>query len=153
MKRVLKGIELLMLMSALLMLSACSNMACHRYSRVLQDADAKAELLDWGKSNIFGAAFNYDELTEGGLVGPGLASLRRSTIGDRVAVDSLSDDEIRLLGEDPLRPIGYFIGNASYRGIIVVEDNLDDVLVAERILPEEVKVRSEGMASICRARR
>lgn len=153
MKSVREKFKRFLLVAMGLMLVACSDKACDRYNRLVGNPDIESQLIQWGENEIFGAVFDYGELTEGGFVGPGHAALGRESVGSWIEVAAFAEDEVRLLGNNPLEPIGYFIGNASYRGIVVADRNLDELLVLEKILPTDIKARSERVAAICRDRR
>lgn len=136
-----------------LLLVACSDEECGSYSRLIGNPQNESLLTQWGDNVIFGGDFELQDLTEGGLVGPGYAAVRREAIGRWIEVSALSGDEVRLLGQDPFEPVGYFIGSASYRGIVVAQRDLDELLELERIPSAEVKSRSQRIAVICRDRR
>jgi hypothetical protein len=133
------------------LLTSCEKIECGQFDQALDDEKLSVQLLAWADTKFFHGAISADEMSEFGSVGPGRMKYQPSR-ADEPLPDFVKNLEIRLLGPQPLAPIGIFLGNpkSSFRGLIIANGAIDDVLRFERIPAIEVLKKGQHMAIICR---
>lgn len=146
------------LMLAGVALSGCSRTECDSYRELVEDSERHAKIVAWADSAIFSREFQREELFSGRMAGPGNVAVRMDAAGlpkpDSEALStnipqSVLSVEVRLIGSDRSNPVGIFIGQSSYRGVIIGRSSLDDVLVPARVEPHAVEARRGRVGLVC----
>ncbi len=138
------------LFASIFLLSGCTEFDCGGLEGIVQNEKSYAEITKWADENFFSHEVPDDQLASGGFVGPGRRRIV-STLSPATPVTSFS--EIRTIGINSTHPDAIFLAKGAYRGVLVSRnDDVEDVLKSEGIIPDEVHAKNQRIAAICRPR-
>lgn len=142
-------INRLVIVAILVLLAGCESIECGRYREFVEEKKRYDELIDWADKTVFSRTIGEKDVRDLGLVGPG-----RKRLVAKGAIDyqppSLPAVEIRLIGKDPYNPDAVFLGEASFKGLIVARGDVSGVISYSSILPDEVLLKKARVALVCR---
>ncbi|MBL8297790.1 MAG: hypothetical protein JNN30_05510 [Rhodanobacteraceae bacterium] len=137
------------IVALLVLLAGCESIECGRYREFIEEKDRYDALIDWADKTIFSRSIREEDVRDLGLVGPGRKRLRgKGAINYQPP--SLPAVEIRLIGKDLYNPDAVFLGEASFKGLIVARGDVADAISYSSILPDEVLLKKARVALVCR---
>jgi hypothetical protein len=136
-----------------ILLDACAYYECSRFKKIASSRQELAIILDWADNKIFSRAFDRDDFSGSGIVGPGKYSLRRSPefYAPKAIFYDFESLSVRLLGQDESSPVGVFIGTRSFEGIVIAKMSLDDLQQRAKLTFDASQVFDKRVAVICRS--
>jgi len=130
-------------------LSACSSQPCASFKEIAAIEQKSSAIIQWVDSDVFPAHFTEDDLAVGGYRGPGI----RFIVNEEILKNQpkfIKGYEVRLVGSDPMKPAGVFIGEGPFRGILISRHGISDILQRKIIYPADIVLKSNRIAVLCR---
>lgn len=139
------------------LLSGCASVECGWQSKFVDNDSSHDAILQWADSEIFSRKFSSEQVFGGRMAGPGNTALRIHKIGIQLPSEQLTPTipvdilnfEVRLIGSNLSDPLGVFIGQSSYRGIIIARNNLADTATAGRLSIKALSGQRGRVALVC----
>jgi len=147
--QVLRTLVIVIAVSGMLSCSHYSN--CESRKTAVSDAGARVKLLEWADRCFSSFPQPEQSLIAGGLPGPG-----RRLISNGICLEFMPSEfvdlEIRPLGQVE-NPVGLFLGEGAYRGVLVARETVEKMMeLSGDLLPNEIEPVSERIALLCRNR-
>lgn len=128
--------------------AGCKRIECGPYEKYLNNGQMRDSVLTWSDNNVLGKDVSSLQLGGGRLVGPGRRSIRVD--GSLAPLpEGLAGKEVRLLGADERGVAAIFIGEHSFRGLVVTRDKVSDFAGFVRVPPQFLESSNDRTALLC----